>query len=187
MSLRNACAPSSPPTTSRGSWRSAASGRSWPRSSARWPMATGCASPGTARPSSTSPRAPSPTRDRSTPARLPGPTPRTRSTPTPRPRCRDRRPATTCARRCSHCWAARTCAAGRSSPGSTTATCGATLCSPSMPTVGCCGSTNRLTAGLPSRPTPRAATPNLTRTSARNWRWLRRTATSPSPAPLRSR
>ena len=61
---------------------------------------------------------------------------RTRSRPTAPRRCRGRRPATSCARRCCG-WSARpTSATSRGSPTSTTATSAATPCSPSPSDAG---------------------------------------------------
>ena len=91
-----------------------------------------------------------------------------------------------CARLCLRCLAVRTCAAGHSSPSSTTATCEATPYSPSMPTAVCCASTRPPGAESRYRPTPPGVTRCWIPTSVPNSRWPRRTAMSPSPVPPRS-
>ncbi|EUA40490.1 phosphoribosylformylglycinamidine synthase II [Mycobacterium avium subsp. avium 2285 (R)] len=98
-----------------------------------------------------------------------------------------RPPAPSCGPLCLRCLAARTCAAARSSPSSTTGMCAATPCWPNTPTAACCASTRPPAAASPCPPTPRAATPCSTPTPVRSSRSPRPTATSPSPAPPRSR
>ena len=94
---------------------------------------------------------------------------------------RPERPATSCARPCCGCWPARTCATGRGSPTSTTATSSATPSSPSPRTPGWSGSTTRPGSGSRWPPTATAGSPSSTRTPAPSSRWPRPTATSPCP------
>ncbi len=107
-----------------------------PPSSARSPTVTGWRSPGAARPWSTCLRARSPTTARSTGARWPARSGRTRWSPTSPTRCRARPPRPSCARRSCGWSRAPTSPAGPGSPTSTTATSAATPSARSPPTPG---------------------------------------------------
>ena len=76
----------------------------------------------------------------------------------------------------------------RASPGSPTSTTATSAATPpwrSRTTPAWSGWMRKPAWAWPSPPTPTAATPTSIRTTARSWRWPRRTATSPPPAPCR--
>jgi hypothetical protein len=104
-----------------------------------------------------------------------------------RSRCRGRRPATSCARRCCRWWPRPTSRRSRGSPTSTTATSSATRCSPSRRTPASSGSTTRRISASRWPPTATAGSPSSTRTPVHSWPCPRRTATSRSAEPGRSR